>query len=63
MKQTGTETLKNHGQYVKAMGGSKIAAQACAGMPLDRTQGSVDPAGHRNRMDDQGPALRRAFGR
>ena len=35
----GTESVKNHGQYVKALGGGKVAAQACAGMPLDSTQG------------------------
>jgi hypothetical protein len=35
----GTESVKNHGQYVKAQGGGKIAAQACAGMPLISTQG------------------------
>ena len=36
---TTTESVKNHGQFVKAQGGGKIAAQACAGMPLDSTQG------------------------
>ena len=36
---TGTESVKNHGQYVKAQGGDKTAAQACAGMPLNSTQG------------------------
>ena len=35
----GTESVKNHGQYVKAQGGGKFAAQACAGMPLNSTQG------------------------
>ena len=35
----GTESVKNHGQFVKAQGGGKIAAQACAGMPLNSTQG------------------------
>ena len=35
----GTESVKNHGQYVKAQGGGKDAAQACAGMPLNSTQG------------------------
>ena len=35
----GTESVKNHGQYVKAQGGGKEAAQACAGMPLNSTQG------------------------
>ncbi len=36
----GTESVKNHGQYVKALGGGKAAAQACAGMPLNSTQGA-----------------------
>lgn len=36
----GTESVKNHGQYVKALGGGKVPAQACAGMPLVSTQGS-----------------------
>jgi len=36
----GTESVKNHGQFVKAQGGGKTAAQACAGMPLVSTQGS-----------------------
>jgi hypothetical protein len=36
----GTESVKNHGQYVKAQGGGKVPAQACAGMPLNSTQGS-----------------------
>ena len=35
----GSESVKNHGQFVKAQGGGKIAAQACAGMPLNSTQG------------------------
>jgi hypothetical protein len=35
----GTESAKNHGQYVKALGGGKDAAQACAGMPLNSKQG------------------------
>ena len=40
----GTESVKNHGEYVKALGGGKVAAQECAGMPLDSTQGkSVRP--------------------
>jgi len=37
---TGTESVKNHGQFVKAMKGGKLAAQACAGMPLVSTHGS-----------------------
>ena len=36
----GTESVKNHGQYVKAQGGGKLPAQACAGMPVNSTQGS-----------------------
>ena len=36
----GTASVKNHGQFVKAQGGGKTAAQACAGMPLNSTQGS-----------------------
>jgi hypothetical protein len=36
----GTESVKNHGEFVKAMKGGKLAAQACAGMPLVSTQGS-----------------------
>jgi hypothetical protein len=35
----GTESVKNHGQFVKAMKGGPVAAQACAGMPLVSTQG------------------------
>ena len=35
----GTESVKNHGQYVKAQGGGKLAAQECAGMPVNSTQG------------------------
>jgi hypothetical protein len=35
----GTESVKNHGEFVKAMKGGKVAAQACAGMPLVSTQG------------------------
>jgi len=35
----GTESVKNHGQYVKALGGGKLPAQSCAGMPLNSTQG------------------------
>jgi hypothetical protein len=38
---TGVEhPVHDHGQYVNAMGGGKIAAQACAGMPLNSTQGA-----------------------
>ena len=31
--------MKNHGEYVKALGGGKVPAQDCAGMPLISTQG------------------------
>jgi hypothetical protein len=31
---TGTSTWKNHGQYVKAMGGGSEAAQSCIGKPI-----------------------------
>lgn len=34
-----TIEYKNHGEYVSAMGGGKEAAQACAGMPVNSTQG------------------------
>jgi hypothetical protein len=37
----GTESVKNHGQFVKTQGGGKIAAQACAGMPLNSMQGQI----------------------
>src|SRR3954451_5896908 len=36
----GTESVKNHGQYVKALGGGKVPAQECAGIPTVSTQGS-----------------------
>ena len=36
----GIESVKNHGQFVKAAGGGKAVAQACAGMPLNSTQGT-----------------------
>jgi len=35
----GTESVKNHGEFVKAMKGGPVAAQACAGVPLVSTQG------------------------
>jgi hypothetical protein len=34
-----TTTDMNHGQYVSSMGGGKVAAQKCAGMPLVSKQG------------------------
>jgi hypothetical protein len=34
-----TIDYKNHGEYVSAAGGGKEAAQACAGMPVNSTQG------------------------
>ncbi len=36
---TTAESVKNHGQYVKAQGGGKEAAQDCAGMPVNSAQG------------------------
>jgi hypothetical protein len=36
---TTTTEYKNHGEYVSSLGGGKIAAQACAGMPTISTQG------------------------
>ena len=35
----GVTDFANHGEYVTAMGGGKIAAQKCAGMPLVSKQG------------------------
>ena len=35
-----TTTDMNHGEYVSSMGGGKVAAQACKGMPLKSTQGT-----------------------
>ena len=32
--ENGVTDFANHGEYVTAMGGGKIAAQKCAGMPL-----------------------------
>jgi|tagenome__1003787_1003787.scaffolds.fasta_scaffold20858602_1 ABC-type nitrate/sulfonate/bicarbonate transport system substrate-binding protein len=34
-----TTEYKNHGEYVSKLGGGKIAAQACQGMPVVSTQG------------------------
>ena len=34
-----TTEYKNHGEYVSAMGGGKVAAQECIGMPVNSTQG------------------------
>ena len=34
-----TTTDMNHGQYVKSQGGGEDAEKACAGMPLNSTQG------------------------
>ena len=36
---TTTVEYKNHGEYVNAADGGKEAAQACAGMPVNSTQG------------------------
>ena len=30
----------NHGEYVSAMGGGKVAAQTCAGMPIKSNKAS-----------------------
>ena len=35
---TNTSTYKNHGQYVKAMGGGDDAAHSCIGMPINSNQ-------------------------
>jgi hypothetical protein len=40
MFSASTTTDLNHGQYVKSQGGGSDAAHACAGMPLNSTQGS-----------------------
>ena len=32
--ENGVTDFANHGEYVTAMGGGKIAAQKCVGMPL-----------------------------
>ena len=37
----GIESVKNHGQFVKALAAARPLAQACAGMPLNSTQGTV----------------------
>jgi len=34
-----TTEYKNHGEYVSSLGGGKVAAQACAGMPVVSVQG------------------------
>jgi hypothetical protein len=36
-----TTEYKNHGEYVSSLGGGKVNAQACAGMPLVSTQGTT----------------------
>ena len=36
---TTTTEYKNHGEYVSSLGGGKVAAQACVGMPTVSTQG------------------------
>ena len=33
-----SSTYKNHGQYVKAMGGGDDAAHSCIGMPINSNQ-------------------------
>ena len=35
---TNTSNYKNHGQYVKAMGGGDDAAHSCIGMPINSNQ-------------------------
>ncbi len=37
--EDGETDFANHGEYVSAMGGGKVAAQKCAGMPLVSKQG------------------------
>ena len=32
--ENGVTEFANHGEYVSAMGGGKIAAQSCVGMPI-----------------------------
>ena len=36
---TTTTEYKNHGEYVSSLGGGKVAAQACVGMPVVSKQG------------------------
>jgi hypothetical protein len=38
---TTTTEYKNHGEYVSSLGGGKVAAQACVGMPTNSTQGTL----------------------
>ena len=38
-----TLTDLNHGEYVSSMGGGKVNAQKCAGMPKVSTQGNLLP--------------------
>ena len=52
----GTESVKNHGQFVKAQGGGKVAAQACAGMPLNSTQGRSNNTHDTDGLASAGPA-------
>ena len=35
---TNTSDYKNHGEYVKAMGGGSDAAHSCIGMPINSNQ-------------------------
>jgi hypothetical protein len=36
---TNLTNYKNHGEYVKAMGGGDDAAHSCIGMPINSKQG------------------------
>ena len=38
---TTTTEYKNHGEYVSSLGGGKVAAQECVGMPTNSTQGML----------------------
>jgi hypothetical protein len=38
---TTTTEYKNHGEYVSSLGGGKVAAQECVGMPTNSTQGAL----------------------
>ena len=37
--ENGVTDFANHGEYVTAMGGGKIAAQKCVGMPIKAKSG------------------------
>ena len=42
-RPTNTSNYKNHGQYVKAMGGGDDAAHSCIGMPINSNRSSSRP--------------------